>query len=241
MRSRSARAGIAALAMGAVFTTSAMAGTVTKFKLFDHPDGSDNPPPYGLRMDGIFGDGATTTFSFDTAEGVVLTVTDTTDQVGGSITINISGVVFGGRDIGSSYDLAHAGTGKYALNYTYSFNVVTEGTGWRVDPQHVNNGGSLNAIDVNGDEANFQFNIFEEPATGNPFKFLQDDHRLAGESEAGQGFWVGRGWHTYVQGQGVAGTQDFLFIGTMMVPLPTPMALSAAGLLTVALVRRRRA
>ncbi len=229
--------GIAAIAVGAVFASSATAGSVKTFKLFDHPDGSDNPPPYGIRLDGLFGDSTTTTFSFDTAEGVTMRVMEAGN---GSIVINISGVVYGGRDVGTAYDLAHAGTGKYELNYTYAYNVVTEGTGWRVDPQHMENGGTFNAIDVNGDEANFQFNLFEEPNTGNPFKFLQDDHRLQNQPEGGQGFWVGRGWHTFVQGQGVAGTQDFLFIGTQIVPLPTPLALSATGLLGVSLLRRRR-
>ncbi len=237
MTSKLSRAVVATMTIGAVFAAGASAGSVKTFKLFDHPDGANNPPPYGIRLDGIFGDSQTTTFSFDTTEGVEMRVTEFGN---GTIVINISGVVFGGHDIGSNYDLAHAGTGKYELNYTYAFNVVAEGTGYRVDPQHQDNGGTFNAIDINGDEANYQFNIFEEPATGNPFKFLQDDHRLAGETEAGQGFWVGRGWHTYVQGQGVSGTQDFLFLGMQMVPLPTPWALAGVGMMTAAMARRRR-
>lgn len=229
---------LAALIAAAVCAVPALAGSVTRYRLFDHPDGAQNPPPYGIRLDGLFDGTSTTTFSFDTAEGVIMTVIDNSDM-GGGITINIAGVVYGGIDIGSEADPNHAGTGSYALDFTYSLNVVAEGTGYVVNPPAVGNGGTLNALNINGEEANFQFNIFEELGTGNPFKFLQDEHRLTGFPEAGQDFWVGRGWLSFANGQPTAGTQDFLFLATM-IPLPTPWAMAGVGMLGLAASRRRR-
>lgn len=242
MRSQLTGLSVVAALAGAIFAGAAHAGTVTKFKLFDHPDAGAAPPPYGIRLDNLFGtdsgDGGVTTFSFNTTEGVFLTVTDNTDM-GGGITINISGVVFGGRDTGSTVDSDHDGTGTYQLDFTYTVNVGEQGTGWVVNPASASNAGTLEAINVNGDESDFMFSIFESTGSNN-FKFLQDDHRLNGHPESGQGFWVGRGWLTFDPLTNASGTQDFLFIG-MLVPLPTPGALTAAGLLTAALVRRRRA
>lgn len=229
-------AGAAAAAF--IVSSANAASVVTTYRLLDHPDGNAAPPPYGIRLDGIFGAGTgTTTFSFNTAAGVFMTVTDSS-SMGGGIVINIAGEVFGGIDAGAGVNAGHAGTGTYALDFTYSVNTLAQGTGYIVNPPSATNGGTLNAINVNGDESNFQFNIFEEPGTGNPFKFLQDDHRLAGHPQFGQGYFVGRGWLSFTQGQSTGGTQDFLFIG-QIVPLPGAGLLASAGLAVVATRRRR--
>lgn len=239
--------------MGVVVAVSiagvAHAGSVVAtYRLSDHPDGGAAPPTYGLRLDNLFGDGATTTFTFGTSEGVFLTVMDAiqpSTESAGSYMINISGVVFGGVDTGSGYDETRAGFGTYALDFTYSVNVAPSGTGWIVNPTSAANLGTLSAIDVVGDEADFSFDLFE--STGmNHFKFLQDEHRLdtdhhghADHPEADHGYFVGRGWLAFGPDQNSPDTQDFLFIGTL-VPLPGPGLLGAAGLLSLVVVRRRR-
>ena len=229
--------GLTAVAVGMVVAASAQASTVTKFKLFDHPDSNQTPPPYGVRLDNIFGDGKVTTFSMDTAEGVFLTVTEDA----GNLTINIAGMVFGGEDTGTALDMTHAGTGKYAIDFTYGFNVAADGTGWVVNPTSVNNNGTFNAVSLvnGGNLSNFQFNLAEN-ASGNHFKFLQDEHRLSGYPQAGQGFWVGRGWLNDGSNANHNHTQDFLFLG-QMVPLPAPGLIGGVGLLGLATMRRRRA
>ncbi len=220
-----------------VVASAAMAGGTTYFRLFDHPDGNASPPGYGLRFDNLFSDngygaaaGGVTTFSF---VDVIMTVTDT----GSSLSINIAGELFGGEDAGSSYGF---GEGAYELDFTYSVNVVADGTGYRVTADDAANAGTLTAVTGDATGAVFAMRDFMDPS----FLFLQDDHRLGGHSEAGEGFWVGRGWLADAAGDG-SGTRDFLFIGEMLdgpppiIPLPMSGAMGLAGLAVVATRRRR--
>jgi len=53
---------LTAIALFALFTAmatapAALAGTIFpgQYQLLDHPDGSENPPPYGLRVDALGG------------------------------------------------------------------------------------------------------------------------------------------------------------------------------------------
>jgi MYXO-CTERM domain-containing protein len=226
----------AAATAALVAASAAMAGGTTYFRLFDHPDGNANPPGYGLRFDNLFSDngygagtGGVTTFSF---VDVIMTVTDT----GSSLEINISGELFGGEDDGSSYDF---GEGSYELDFSYSVNVAADGTGYRVTDDSAANAGTLTAL--TGDAAGDVFTLRDYSVPS--FLFLQDEHRLGGHSEAGEGFWVGRGW--LADGDGNRnGTRDFLFLGEMLdgppiIPLPMSGAMGLAGLAVVATRRRR--
>lgn len=226
---------------------------VSVYRLSDHPDANSAPPGYGLRLDGLFngmagaGTFATTTFSFDTFGDVTLTV----NQVGSNYNISIAGTVFGGVDTGVGYGF---GAGSYTLAFDYTVNVDPMGTGWFVSsPSDGANNGTLTAgAGIAGIAAGTVFNFYESNSMANPFKFLQDDHRLstaAGGSanypQAGQDLWVGRGWMTFnpdgspMSGAGGTGFQDWLFTGTI-VPLPTPVSLAGAGLLGLVGMRRRR-
>lgn len=235
----------AAVAIGAglvgAVTLPSSAGTVTTttFRLFDHPDGNINPPPYGLRYDNLFqavgGPTGATSFSFQ-ENGAYMRLIVTEDQMAGTTTLRLVGKVYGGKDDGATVGF---GEGLYSLDFTYRVNVAASGTGWEVTGADAMNNGSL-VSDGNADvAAGMTFGFSDKgDGKGKSFYFLQDEHRLSGHPQFGQGFWVGRGWHMPNDGRGSAGTQDFLFIGTL-IPLPTAGFLGCAGLLGLALARRR--
>ncbi len=222
---------------GVCVASAASGATVTKFRLLDHPDGNQNPPPYGLRFDNLFttvgGVGGVTGFSMGHFNNTVLTVTES----GGSLTINIKGTLFGGVKSGVGLGF---GAGAYALDFTYNANVVANGTGWKVDPNHVSNKGTLTSLGNADVAVGTVFEFSDKDGNENhSFKFLQDEHRLSGHNDfKNKGFWVGRGW--LMNDQMTAGTHDFLFLGVTLIPLPTPVGLASVGLFGLAAVRRRR-
>jgi hypothetical protein len=239
MKSLCIGAGVA-LAVSLGIATAEAGPIVSKFRLSDHPDGNRNPPPYGFRFDNMFASlagasGGVTTFSMDHFGGVILTVTDDTANAG-SITININGKVYGGEAPGSVYAF---GEGAYMLDFTYTTNVSASGTGWKVDPQSVSNSGTLTALAANTGVADGSVFSFTDKAksSGESFLFKQDEHRLSGHPQAGQGYWVGRGW---IQ-NGAPGTHDFLFLGMPeMIPLPGGALMAGAGMLILSTRRRRQ-
>lgn len=75
--------------------------TFQMFICHNHPNGNQNPPPYGLRLDNLINTGAYT-FSFDYVDGSGSAgVTLTWDDVTGEI--HIYGRAYGGRDTGSGW------------------------------------------------------------------------------------------------------------------------------------------
>ncbi len=251
---------LAAMAVAFVgWSAPASAASVRQFELFDHPDGNENPPPYGLRFDDILagsgGDGGVTTFSFDTFADTILTVTD---DMMGSITINISGNLFGGeKDSGF-------GVGQWALDFNYTMNVAPDGTGWIVTDNDSDNNGTLTKVGDEGgvdDGTSFEFRDKSEMGGDTSFRFLQDGHRLDDFPDmADMDPWVGRGWFKslwYYDGDDdddddsrgwkkTKGAHDFLFLGKEIdgdpgdpIPLPSAAGLGLVGL-GVVVSRRRR-
>jgi MYXO-CTERM domain-containing protein len=209
---------------------------ILSFDLSDHPDGNQNPPPYGLRYDGIFGSfggavGGVASFSFNAAQTDV-TKTNMTlaiDTTAGSITI--SGDVYGGEDAGSVYGF---GEGWYTIAYTYSANVLQVANGWKVTAFDGANSGTISS-QGNADVGSGWSQTFYDQSTPS-FLFLQDDHRLAGTGLEGTGLWVGRGWVTSnSNGSNTSATQDWLFTG-----VPTPGVGGLFGLAGLGMIRRRR-
>lgn len=228
---------IVAAAAGLFCASLASAATVKQFKLQDHPDGGENPPPYGLRWDNLFttigGTGGVTVFSMNHFNDTILTVTDS----GGSLKINVKGTLYGGVKSGPGLGF---GAGAYALDFTYNMNVSAVGTGWKVDPNHPTNKGTLTSLGNAQVALGTVMEFSDKDGNENhSFKFLQDNHRLgAYPAYNNQGYWVGRGW--FMNSQMTAGTHDFLFLGTELIPLPNPIGMASAGLLGLVAIRRRR-
>lgn len=211
------------------------AALIQQYQLFDHPDGDVNPPPYGLRFDGIFvpqgGPGGIASFSMNFHGDSTLSVFD---DGGGNYRIQIAGTLHGGVDNGATWGY---GEGDYALFFEYAANVAPSGTGWIVDPNSPLNNGTLTSLG-NVDVPLGHVFTFEDKSdvSGESFLFLQDDHRLQGHPEEGQGYWVGRGWVDGAQ-YPHGGTRDFLFIAEK---IPAPGSLALLGLGGLAAIRRRR-
>lgn len=228
----------------------ASADTIFRARISDHPDATQNPPPYGLRLDNLFTQnnlaaarGGVTTFSMSAGAPVYLTV----DLTGSRLTINISGEVVGGEENGSGGP-GGFGTGSYQLDFTYETGVHAFNGGWIVIPTPTSSGrGTLTANAANGigisagDEFHFKQNGTQGGAAagGFPqvaFALLPDGYRLGGGSDL-----VGRGWLANTDANGNilgagAGVQDFLFV---VIPLPHSAGIAAAGLGLLAFRRRR--
>jgi hypothetical protein len=207
----------------ATLTASAGGLTIGQYQLSDHPAGGENPPPYGLRLDGILGAG-TQTLSIDFHNDTVLTVSDN----GGNLEINITGTLYGGEVDGMG---GYVSAASYDAVFNYVVNVTDEGNGWAVNGFDASNGGTLTNQDTNAVTEVYGMN----DAGGLVLAFLADGHRLTGDDTT----WVGRGWITD-QPDGTdphAGFRDWLFKGEL-IPAPSSFALLGLGGLVAS--RRRR-
>jgi hypothetical protein len=220
------------VAVGASMVVASV-GSAATYRLFDHPDAAETPPPYGLRLDGLFtsvgGPAGITTFSFT---DVLMTVSDN----GGNLNIRVFGTVYGGRDTGAGYGY---GEGSYAIDFNFTSKVVVNGTGFVVGADMVNNTGTLVALAGNADlAAGTTFNLHDKADDlGRSLIFAQDDFRLAGTGFEGLGYWVGRGW-VQLEGSDSPAIRDFLFVG-QLIPAPLAGSMGIAGLLGLAARRRR--
>ncbi len=207
--------------------------------LGNHPDGSANPPAYGLRLDGLFDGDQDTTVTFDFEYGTSAMYL-TYDSTAG--TVHIYGTVYGGEDSGTGY----SGTPTYyEVDFLYSANVSNvdgsfDGTGdekLKVTAEdHTLNVGTIKRIS-DGETWDLED---EQGSHTYSFKFNNtDDHRLP-SSLQNKGVFVGWGWLNH-SGQSHLYDSDWLFTAT---PVPEPgtfllMGMSLVG--AAAVVRRRRA
>lgn len=209
------------------FAGVANASTVTQFRLGDHPDGSQNPPPYGLRFDGLFGGHSVATFSMDHFADTTLTVTDN----GGNINMHIVGTLYGGLVDGAG---GYVSPDIYYLDFSYTVNVQAQTNGWIAFGEHAGDAGSLirdHAGSPSTNPADFFALETKAQTSGEAFFFLADGHRLPDNDS-----WVGWGWFQPRNSDG--GSQDFLFTADL-IPAPASACLLAFGGLMSA--RRRRA
>ena len=146
---------------------TASAGTILPglYQLLDHPDGSANPPPYGLRMDALG-------FTFS----VELSGADVVLEWDGGSTATISGSLWNNQ-ASEMWTVDYTLTGVTAEPLDLGF-TATGGSGTLIDPLF--NNYALTS------EAN---------GSGSVFDFLADGHRLAGHPTFGdEDTAVGRGW-----------------------------------------------
>lgn len=229
---RSATTAFGALVLCA--TGSATMGAA--YRLADHPSSGATPPPYGLRLDGLFAGqagatGGITTFSFNTYGNTILRVI----QNGSDLDITINGRLYGGEDIGATVGF---GVGDYQFSMTYTANVVATAEGWTVLADTGTNTGSLTAL--TGALAGTSWNLFDVASGADTFIFEADDWRLNPANPQHVPFLglpVGRGWLDF-QGATTTGTRDVLFVGHI-VPSPLAGAMAGVGLMGVAARRRR--
>ncbi len=215
------------IAMAAVSAAamSASAGglTIGQYLLGDHPGGGENPPPYGLRLDGIVA-GGVASLSLGHHGDTILTVTDD----GGALSINISGTLYGGEVDGMG---GYVSASSYTIDMDYVLGVSDEGNGWAVNGFSASNSGTLTNLDTMD-----VIDLYgKDNAAGLVFAFLADGHRLDGDDDS----WVGRGWITD-QSDGsdpYSGYRDWLFTATKV---PAPGALALLGLGGLCSARRRR-
>jgi len=213
-------AGLSMSASGAIIETGV-------YQLSNHPDGSANPPLYGLRLDELFN--ATSghdifTFDFDHASSNMRM-----NYTGAEI--HIYGVVWGGRDTGS----AHANDqylGLYTVDMRYELGVrnANADDDIVVDTANRSNNGFIIAPNTND-----KIPLVDERMGGYSFRFGDEDNNQGHRGHPGLSGW---GWltHNPATNPHVAAS-DFLFTATL---IPTPGAIALAGLALFTAGRRRR-
>ncbi len=233
-----------------VTTHSQPAYSATVWNLFDHPDGSENPPPYGLRIDGIeyfyqkfilgtaeqdivVGDSETWLFSFDHFANTTLSLNDAEDL------ITIQGELFGGKKGQNDF-------GSVDLLYTYDDFIVGEVNGLE-SFELVSGTGTLTFnAQIQSIAVAQVFNLVNFGPNG---LYSADGHRLGNHgcpalnNELCQRQ-VGRDWLGLVADDGTVfhtNYQDFLYTGQLeVIPLPAALPLFLTGLAGLAYLRRRK-
>ena len=231
----------------------------------DHPDGNRNPPPYGLRLDGLFsqaadvgsfaggvgGVGKDTTFSFQeygsNVRVKVFEVNTGDSDTTNDYRIEISGTVFGGQDDGDDA-ASDFGAGFYDILFSYSVNVAAVADGWIVNPNSASNTGFIESTGTTVDGVGNVVENTDVPAGNKWFMFDQVDNNnnsfvLRSDNHRSPGIphnLVARGWVTLNSDGSNFGdsgsTQDWLFV---TIPLPLGSTMTLAGLSLIALRRRR--
>ncbi len=217
------------------FAGTAQAVSFGTYALDNHPDGDQNPPPYGLRLDGLMGGSSSYTF-------------DVTNQGAGGLTLtytaagmHISGSVWGGLDTGSSW----LSPELWTVDFTYS----TIGVATPDDDAWAHN------TDTSFNSTIFGFGTLTRVGTGATwdlrdqsngdysFRFGDEDNDLGHRGFPGLSGW---GWLDYRSGTGAwthTGSDDWLFTANR-VPETNWMGADAIfavlGLFGMAAIFRRR-
>ncbi len=201
--------------------------TTGVYQLSNHPDGTAAPPGYGLRLDELFD--VTSghdrfTFDFDHPDASMSLTYD-------GMLVHISGIAFGGLDIGDAYHPDPALTSLVLLDFTYKVTTfpINDNDLLVTTPTNYNHG-TLTWLDTGE-----VINLYDR-ANLDGFSFRFGD----GQDNAGhRGFngISGWGWLDHHQPGKYINASDWIFTAT---PRPGPPALAILGAGVVLGCRRRR-
>jgi hypothetical protein len=213
----------AALAAPTLVTGQAPAGLIILepglYRLHNHPDGQVRPPLYGLRLDELIN--ATPghdpfTFSFDD-DGAEMFL-----ELGADSSIHIFGTVFGGLDIGDTWDPALSGL--WNVNFTYDTSKPdADDDDIVVNPPQDPNTGTITPL--LGPDADVPIDLYDYAGTF-PFTFRlgDEDDDLGHRGYDGISGW---GWLNHGSPDVHVDSSDWLFT---VDPTPVPGPSAAAVL-----------
>ncbi len=180
------------------------------YTVHDHPNGTQVPPTYGLRIDDLLSEGEFT-FSFDYIDvsgsaGVIMEYDDVLGE------IHIYGRAFGGKDTGTDWDPALRGWIDIDFTYQDDVNVQDDcagnpGNDVYVTSESANNNGSV-TLDGWGGDAVFAYSG-KANTSGCAF-ILDNDTDSKGNSSIANdpSQWSGSGWLM----PPTSGSRDWLFV-----------------------------
>jgi hypothetical protein len=197
------------------------------YRLSNHPDGNENPPPYGLRLDGLDGNpGHVFSFDFDT-EGSEMFMNLTND------TIRIHGTVYGGLNKPSNHDIyadpsnkeRNYMVGLWEVDFTYRDNVgVVNGDDDRiVSASSENNNGTITFLNENyRGQTTFGLVDFMSPS----FRFGNENNDRGHRGFNGLSGW---GWMNHDGYPSHVDASDWLFTAHP-IPVSSPLSLAIMGI-----------
>jgi len=228
---------LTSVALGAAAANAA----ITEYKLFNHPDGTQRPPTYGLRLDELFNvtnNHDVFTFDFNHSSSDMRLHYNDNDTPGdlSDDEVHIFGIVFGGLDAGSSYDPNYSGL--WIVDFTYRQNIVGRDPMVEVNESLSNNGYIQSTFGMGNNDP---IGLWDEAGNhGYSFKFNNvDNHRLGGHGISGPQWFVGWGWLNHHDPNAHVYASDWLFVG-QVVPEPASLLAVVAGLGALAARRRKK-
>ncbi|MFM9958304.1 MAG: hypothetical protein ACKVZJ_09510 [Phycisphaerales bacterium] len=220
-------------AAGALLGLTTVAGSASGamivdglYDLANHPDGSAQPPRYGLRLDELYN--ATPghdqfTFDFeDTRSNMQMIISGNT--------VRIFGVTWGGRDTGAGYEVEPT-TGLYTVDFLYNIGVGP--VAGDDDIEVAASAAGLNSGTILSPTGDLIPMVDYAGSFPNTFRLGDEDNDLGHRGHAGISGW---GWLNYNGGQHVAAS-DWLFTATLV---PTPGAATLVLGAAAMTLRRRR-
>ncbi len=214
-------AGLPSVAAAISFDSPLPAGL---YVLGSHPDGSQGPPLYGLRLDGLDGDPSHEfTFDFD-GPGAAMRM----DLADGGWSAHLFGTAYGGRDVGSSYESPQL----FSIDFTYS-RMIVDGDRLVADPTTFPNTGTITPLEhAVGSFAKDEAIDLQDYFGEHPFTFILEENHRGASGFSGFG-WMnhgGGGLENHVQ------FSDWLYT---VIPEPSRFVLLLAGVGLLGLVRWR--